>query len=189
MLFRSVIWGLLRVAGQTHSVAAATGLCLGQVGEFAFVLASSGRSGGVISPELHLTLVSATIASMFVTPYLVTLAPLVGNWLTPRMSMSAAASVDGEAAKHEPLDVVIIGFGPAGQAVGRSLAGKSKRVLVLDINPQGVALADSLGFEGHIGDGTQFEVLEHAHVACSRVIVITIPALSGAMNSLQCVKQ
>ncbi len=189
VLKASVIWGLLRAAGQSHSVACATGLCLGQVGEFAFVLASSGRSGGVISQELHLTLVSATIASMFVTPYLVALAPIAGNWLTQRKQRTVPSPAAEGATQHEPLDVVIIGFGPAGQAVGRSLAGKLKRVLVLDINPQGTALAESLGFEGHIGDGTQFEVLEHAHVSSARMIVITIPALSGAMNSLQCVKR
>lgn len=189
VLKAGVIWGILRVAGQTTSVACATGLCLGQVGEFAFVLASSGRSGGVISNELHLTLVSATIASMFVTPYLVSFAPQAGNCLARRRQKAASSSATETKSEHAPLDVVIIGFGPAGQAVGRSLAGKSRRVLVLDINPQGVALAESLGFEGHIGDGTQFEVLEHAHVATARMIVITVPSLSGAMHTLQCIKQ
>jgi len=183
-----VITGLIRMAGQPLSVACGTGLCLSQVGEFAFVLASSGRSGGVISEELHLTLVSATIASMFVTPYLVAFAPLAGNCLTRRRKNALSLST-ANARELGPLDVLIIGFGPAGQAVGRSLIGKSKRVAVLDVNPQGVEFAQSLGFEGHIGDATQFEVLEHADVRSARVVVVTVPALSAAIQTLHSVKQ
>lgn len=46
-----VIWAVFLAFGQTNRVAAATGLCLAQVGEFAFVLGSIGRASGVISED------------------------------------------------------------------------------------------------------------------------------------------
>lgn len=184
----AVVWGILKKIGQSHSVALATGLCLSQVGEFAFVLGTAGREGGVVSKEVHLTVVSATIATLFVTPYLVALAPTAGNWLERRRKTAASPSAPSESEHPQP-DVLIIGFGPAGQAVGRALAGKEHKVLVLDVNPQGKLLAESLGLIGQIGDATQFEVLEHAHVRDVRIVVITLPSRSAALTVLQTVKQ
>ncbi len=183
-----VVWSILRMAGQPNSVALATGMCLAQVGEFAFVLASSGRQGEVISRDLHLLLVSSTIITMFVTPYIVAWAPAAANWLD-RRRFTRQKSDESIHLHSGQADVVIIGFGPSGQAVGRSLQGKNYKVLVLDINPQLAALAESFGFEGQIGDSTQFEILEHAGVSSARMIVITIPALSATRKALQCVKQ
>ena len=184
----AVIWGILRKIGQSHSVALATGLCLSQVGEFAFVLGSAGREGGVLSKEVHMAVVSATIATLFLTPYLVAFAPAAGNWLERRRKTASPTSAPS-ASEHFHPDVLIIGFGPAGQAIGRALAGKEHKVLVIDVNPQGKLLAESLGLVGQIGDATQFEVLEHAHVRTAKIVVITLPARSAALTVLQTVKQ
>ncbi|MBC7819508.1 MAG: NAD-binding protein [Planctomycetaceae bacterium] len=184
----AVVWKILRRIGQSHSVALATGLCLSQVGEFAFVLGTAGRDGGVISKEVHMTVVSATIATLFLTPYLVALAPAAGNWLERRRKTPAQPAAQSESEHLHP-DVLIIGFGPAGQAIGRALVGKQHKVIVLDVNPQGKLLAESLGLVGQIGDGTQFEVLEHAHVSSAKLVVITLPARSAALTVLQTVKQ
>lgn len=183
-----VVWSILRVIGQSHSVALATGLCLSQIGEFAFVLGSAGREGGVVSKETHMVVVSATIATLFLTPYLVAFAPAAGNWLERRRKSASPTAVPSELVHFHP-DVLIIGFGPAGQAVGRALVGKERKVLVLDVNPQAKLLAESLGLVGQIGDATQFEVLEHAHVRTARIVVITLPSRSAAMTVLQTVKQ
>jgi CPA2 family monovalent cation:H+ antiporter-2 len=188
VLKAAVVWKILRRIGQSHSVALATGLCLSQVGEFAFVLGTAGRDGGVVSKEVHMTVVSATIATLFLTPYLVALAPSAGNWLERRRKTPAQPAAQPDSEQLHP-DVLIIGFGPAGQAIGRALVGKKHTVIVLDVNPQGKLLAESLGLIGQIGDGTQFEVLEHAHVRSAKLVVITLPSRSAALTVLQTVRQ
>ena len=40
-----IIWGMFRLFGQASGVSLSTGLCLCQVGEFAFVLGSEARTG------------------------------------------------------------------------------------------------------------------------------------------------
>lgn len=67
----AVIWAIFQVLGHTGRVAAATGLCLAQIGEFAFVLGSIGVASGVVTTETYALVVSVTIASFFLSATLV----------------------------------------------------------------------------------------------------------------------
>ena len=62
-----VIWSVFLAFGQSNRVAAATGLCLAQVGEFAFVLGSIGRVSGVVTEDIYALVVSAAIVSFFLS--------------------------------------------------------------------------------------------------------------------------
>ena len=59
-----------------------------------------------------------------------------------------------------------------------------EKVLVLDLNQEGIKKARELGFHGQIGDATHPEVLEHAHLETARVVAITIPHQKSAMEIL-----
>jgi CPA2 family monovalent cation:H+ antiporter-2 len=85
-------------------------------------------------------------------------------------------------------EVVIVGFGPAGQAVGRAVAPTGRRVLVLDLNSAAKSAAEAMGLTAVIGDATQMEVLEHSHLQHARLVVITLPARSAALTVLQHVR-
>jgi len=186
-----IAWVILRLVGQPSGVALATGLCVAQVGEFAFVLGNAGR-GTVIGEDLYRAVVSSAILTLLLTPYLVLLAPRAASRLERalrrRESGRGTRPPAGGAPPLRP-DVIIVGFGPAGQAVGRALANAPWSVLVLDINPAGVRAAEGMGLAGHTGDAAQLEVLEHAGVAGARVVVITLPARSAAMTVLEHVRR
>ncbi len=188
VLKAAITCGILRAFGQLPSVAVATGLCISQVGEFAFVLGSTGREKGVVSEQIYMVIVSSTIATLFLTPYLVRVAPLMANWLERRRSLATGPVEHAESDEPHP-EVILVGFGPAGQAVGRALADKGRNVLVIDVNPQAKLLAESLGLHGQIGDGTQIDVLEHAHIHTAKMIVVTLPAREPAMMVLHHVKR
>ena len=86
-------------------------------------------------------------------------------------------------------DVVIIGFGPVDQIAAQSLVDRDCRVSVADLNRDGVRRAKQLGFQAAIGDATQIDVLEHAHIAQAHAVVITIPHHHSAMTILEQVRQ
>ena len=178
-----IIWAIFAALGQSTRVAVATGLCLAQIGEFAFVLGSIGRASGVVSESTYALVVSAAIVSFFLSAILVPLAPRFGNWVAGRIG----DTIVQESAAHqgaEPPEVVIVGFGPAGQIAARDLVDRSIRVTVLELNHAGVQKAKQLGFHAEVGDATQTEVLEHARVAESQVVVITIPHHKSALAVL-----
>ena len=70
--------------------------------------------------------------------------------------------------------VLVIGFGPAGQAVVWGLQAKDIPFLVLETNPNTVAGA-RIEFPIELGDATQPEVLQHAGVGASIAVVVTVP--------------
>lgn len=182
-----IIAFIFRRLGQSWRVAAASGLCLAQVGEFAFVLGSVGRDYGVVSEDLYALVVSVTIVSFFLSAFLVPLAPRFGNWIAG-LGRAANREPQAEASRKAPCDAIVIGFGPAGQLAALPLIDTKFRVGVLDLNQQGVQQAISLGFDGQVGDATQSEVLEHAHIQDARLVVIAVPHHSAALSILQLIR-
>ncbi len=183
-----VVWTIFLAFGQTSRVAAATGLCLAQVGEFAFVLGSVGRVSGVVGEGTYALVVSAAIVSFFLSAFLVPVATGFGNRVAVLFRTEHGLPDDG-AKDSEPPEVAIIGFGPAGQIAARPLVDKSIRTLVIDLNHEGVRKAKQLGFDGHVGDATQSEVLNHAHLRECKVVVITVPDYKSGMIILEHVRK
>lgn len=194
-------------AGLPLSPAVTAGFCLAQIGEFSFVLAMIARENlpgrTPLSPIVFQVMVSATIASLLVTPYLVSAGPYVGGWLgrlwrrrggaTPRSSegdvekqpagaaLSSAIAVDGA--------IMIIGFGPAGQRVAEELmADYRDRLVVLDLNIDNVKFAWRYGLSAVVGDATQTDVLEHAGVERAQVVVITVPTVAATRRLIHNVR-
>jgi CPA2 family monovalent cation:H+ antiporter-2 len=168
-----VVWAILRLFRQAHVNALAAGICLAQVGEFSFVLAEVAR-GQVIGEELFSLIVSATIITLFLTPYYVAMAPRFSS-IVARTVLKETRPARQQAPDRIRDHVLIVGFGPAGQAVGEALQKNGIAASVVDLNRQLVELSKSMGLDGEIGDATHAEVLEHLQVASASTVAITIP--------------
>jgi CPA2 family monovalent cation:H+ antiporter-2 len=179
----AVLWVVLRASGSGSRVAAATAFSLAGIGEFAFVLATIGRDTGVVSEGTRALIVSCTIVTLFATPYLVALAPL----LAARLFRGAAAPIQEPTAPGP--EIVVVGFGPAGRGVAQMLAGRAERTLVLDLNHESVQAAEALGLHAEIGDASQRDVLDHARVGDARLVVITIPSPELARAALEQIRR
>lgn len=59
------------LSGKTAKTAVQTGFCFCQIGEFSFIIAGLGLSAGVINPDLYPIIVSVSIVTTFVTPYMI----------------------------------------------------------------------------------------------------------------------
>jgi len=186
-----IIWVILRAFRLTHTNALAAGICLGQVGEFSFVLAAVGR-GTVISEELFTLIISATITTLFFTPYLVALAPRISVFIVEFLGklklIDPGVTHAGDPASPSTDHIIIIGFGPAGQAVGQSLSQMAQRVSVIDLNPSTPILSRQLGLAGTIGDATQPDVLEHANVTSAAAVIVTVPDPAAACAIVELVR-
>jgi len=180
--------GIFVSLGQSVRVATATGLCLAQVGEFAFVLGNTGRMSGVLTEETYSLIVSTAIVSFFLSAILVPLSPSFGDW-TARLLGSGSNPNNSLARQTHFPDVAIIGYGPAGQIAARPLLDRGLRVSVIDLNQQGIRKALLSGFHGELGDATQSDVLEHAHLNECQAVVITLPHHRSALTVLEHVRK
>lgn len=180
-----IVWIVLRLMRVRHRHGLAAGISLAQAGEFSFVLAAVALTGQLIDEDGMRLLVTATIATLFITPYLVAAAPATAHFIAARLRRAKMIKpvIDpsfrvstGASREH----VIIVGFGPAGQAVGETLLDRGDSVHVLELNHAAVTEARRLGFHGHYGDATHAEVLEHVHAATAAAVVITIPDPTAA---------
>lgn len=169
----AVLWAVLRPAGLSGRHALAVGVCLAQVGEFSFVLATAAEAT-VLDADLFRLVVSVTIVTLLLTPALVSGGPaLVFRFASLVRGEKEATPTEDDTAPRG--HVVVIGFGPAGQAAAATLLQASVPTTVVDLNPRSMERARELGYVAVIGDASHQDVLEHAHVEAAAAVVVTVP--------------
>lgn len=192
-----IVWMILMLLKTPASVSLATGLCLAQVGEFSFVLAQTAMGHGpnraIIDEQTVRLIVSVTVIALFLTPYLVNVAPsaagLLGRWLMKRrhereVEQSVMPSPDTPAAPAR--SIVLIGFGPAGQRIAEALLGQHQReMFVVDLNPRAAAVAHRYDLPMLVGNASQPEVLESARIDQAHVVVVTVPDPAAGRQVIQ----
>jgi monovalent cation:H+ antiporter-2, CPA2 family len=195
VLGKPVVVALLaRFFGQPWRYAIASGLCLAQVGEFSFVLATIAQSDvagtALMSADTFRAMVSATILTLLITPYFVARAAWFGGraerWIRRWQRTSGSYEggvpstgnlVEQQNAAHRDQDrILIIGFGPAGQRAAEGLMDSHRQQLVaIDLNPDNIEVAQRYGLQFQLGDATQWDILEHAGIYHAQAVVITVP--------------
>ena len=73
------------LSGKPLKMAVQSGFCFCQIGEFSFIIAGLGLSFGVINENLYPIIVSVSILTTFVTPYMIKGAAPFYNWLEPKI--------------------------------------------------------------------------------------------------------
>lgn len=168
-----IITGILWLFKAPLSQSAATGLCLSQIGEFSFVIVDVARSGGVIGGQRFEIIIAVIVGTLFLTPYMVGFAAKLER-MVDKEPDDLDGGESGLRSAHAP-DVVIIGFGPAGQAVAEQMLHEGAPTTVIDLNSSMFQKAESMGFIPVIGDASHAEVLIHAGVASAHLVAVTIP--------------
>ena len=188
-----VTTGVVRLFGGPIGPSLATGIVLAQVGEFSLVIAVLARQGGLIGPGGFDLIVAAMMTTLFLTPFLVGLAPQVVRVVGGRVSLSRDMAEGSGGRPGEPETyrdhLVIVGFGPAGQRVTELMMAERRRdILVAELANRTADLARGYGLRTLIGDATREEVLTRLHVRTAACVVITIPDPSTARRIIQQVR-
>jgi len=175
--------------------AVASGLVLAQVGEFGVVIAGIAQSNKLFGEDLFRLLVSSTLVSLFITPLLIQNALRLGQKLAklrsrplPTGEGSAAESDEDETGEEKSL-VMIVGFGPSGQRVARELMDtEDVECVVIDIRPNNIDLASSMGLKAFLGDATNLDFLIHYGILKARAIVLTVPDHRASIRIVESVR-
>ena len=73
------------LSGKNMKTSIQSGFCFCQIGEFSFIIASLGLSFGVINPDIYPIIVSVSIITTFVTPYMIKAANPFYEKVEPRL--------------------------------------------------------------------------------------------------------
>ena len=127
------------------------GVSLAQFGEFGFVLARLAESNDVVDAKTLSPLMAAGIASMFITPLFVRLAPHITageRLLAPLERLIGVRGIDeaDEETKEALSDhIIIVGYGVAGRFLAQTLSACGQAYVALELNAETVRRAKADG--------------------------------------------
>jgi monovalent cation:H+ antiporter-2, CPA2 family len=167
------------------------GLGLAQIGEFSFVLASEGRSLGLVSQRVYMLILGTTAVTLVLTPFVLRLIPqlfLLAEsvpWLKrvlDKTDFPLAASEEASLADH----IVVCGYGRIGQNIVQLLQDHSYPVLVIDQSEQRIQQLREAQIPYVYGNAASLHVLEKAGVSTARGMAIALP---DSMSTRLCIKR
>lgn len=168
-----------------YKTALTIALALAQIGEFSFILAEEGWKLKVLSPDLYDIIVACALVSIAINP-------LLFLFLNSYDSIFSFFSKTVEKEKLENIDspsksahALIIGFGPIGKTVAKTLQDRQIEPLVIDHNVDTIMTIKENGLRAIYGDALHRSVLENADIANARMLVITIPESNTAIGIIQ----
>ena len=156
-------------------VALRTGLTLGHMGEFSFVLLSLAVASGLLDNEASQPLLIAAVLSMALAPLMIRANYGIATRLFPKSYAGGlkemANDVESESA-HLKGHVILCGYAHFGQNVARLMEDEGVEYVALDLEPDRVREAHEAGFNVHYGDATRRDMLEAAGLDRARAVVI-----------------
>ncbi|MGC9325826.1 MAG: cation:proton antiporter [Desulfomonilia bacterium] len=171
------------ILGYPLRIVVITGLCLAQVGEFSFLLSTSGLQYGILDPVIYQLCLDISLLTMAAAPFLINASgrfadrvvalPFPQKIKCGLRPLEMTAYSDGKPSMKDHL--IIIGYGVNGRNVSRAARFTGIPYLILEMNPETVRSERAKGEPIYYGDATQDAILEHVDIRKARVMVIAIP--------------
>ena len=158
--------------------ALAVGLSLGQIGEFSFILAGVGATYGLFGPEVNNAVIPAAILSITLNPLLFPQLGRLSRWLEARRPAFVPDAAEEDAAPRG--DVIVVGYGPTGEALCRILEDFHLRPVIIEANIDTVRRLRQEGRHALHGNATQAEVLLQAGLADATALLLTSAGIPAA---------
>ena len=161
-----IVFGLGMALKMGWRAALALGLLLSQGGEFAFVLFTQARAGGLIDAETNSLFGAIVTLSMATTPFLI--------MVTRRIRSGPKDMRTRDGPQPDGASALIIGYGRFGQTVGQMLTLAGIRISLIDRKVNQIDTADEFGIRVHYGDGLRMDLLRQAGAAEASLICFCI---------------
>jgi CPA2 family monovalent cation:H+ antiporter-2 len=170
----AIFYAVTRLFGYRNVVPFAAALGLFQVGEFSFVLARVGLVSKSIPPELYALVLNTAIVTMALTPLVSGLTGPIYAHLgrrrryEPVQTINVSPSLKGH--------VIVAGAGRVGSNIATALQHLQLPFVLIELDHRRLDDAKGKGFPIVFGDASQPTVLQAAHVASARLLIVTTPA-------------
>lgn len=168
-------------------------LSLFQVGEFAFLLASTGMPYDLLPDSIYQYFLAVSIITMGATPFVIgyssQLADLILKAPVPKAVRRRINNITRQRAQLEgPIEeichdhIVIIGYGINGENVAKAARQAQIPYVIVDMNSDSYHLAKERGEPVVFGDASDETILRHVHVQEARVVVVAISDPQATIN-------
>ncbi|MCU0542811.1 MAG: cation:proton antiporter [Oscillatoriaceae cyanobacterium Prado104] len=187
----AIVTPIVRLFGYPLKTALIAGLGLAQIGEFSFVLASSGQAMGLVSRDVYLLILGTTAVTLVLTPFVMRSVPQLLNWaenFSPLQRYFGETSQPVEIAEILPdrNHVVVCGYGRVGRNLVKILQSRNCSIVVIDQSESRIQECRLQGIPYIYGNAASLHVLEAAGVERAAAMAIALP---DPMSSRLCLKR
>ena len=172
------------------------GASFGQIGEFSFILAGLGVSLGVLSDEGRSLILAAALCTIVLNPLLFASLDRASTWIArhPRL-LDRLERQKAPRLAHTDLfesvpkgHAILVGYGRVGRTIGDALQRLGEPFVVIEQDRRVVDAMRTLGVASIYGDATRSDILEHAHPATARLLVVAAPDPYHARHIIEMVR-
>jgi CPA2 family monovalent cation:H+ antiporter-2 len=167
--------GVGRAFGYRNVVPLALGLTMFQAGEFAFVIGRVGVSTNSIGPDLYALIMSVTLVTMFLTPFVSRATAPIYGFFQSRRTAEPVLTIN---IAHDELHdhVIVAGAGHMGRTVAGVLQRLGLPFVVVELDQHRLETCRSAGLAVIYGDASHPVVLEAAGLSRACVLLIATPS-------------
>ncbi len=176
-----------RILGYPTRTAVLVGMALCQVGEFSFILAKTGFDKDVISEHFYQKFLAASILTMVLAPFCITLAPRIAAWVCRWLRVCDAP--DELPAAHYSNHLIILGFGAGGRQLARAATNAGIPYVILEMNPDTVRNEAKKGEPILFGDASKPGVLSHICVQEAKALAVVISDAAASRRAVEIARQ
>ncbi len=180
--------------------AVTVGLAISQIGEFSFIFAEQALHYKLIPDTAYDILVACALISIAINPFLFQFLQI---FETQTFKNKATLSLKARLAKYAPEKfqkifksnipeapkVIVVGFGPVGQAVIKALEENHIMPAILEQNIDTVPKIKDMNRHVMYGDATSASILESIHITKAKLLVITVPETSTAISIIKSARE
>jgi len=179
---------LVRGFGYPSQVGIPVALALSQIGEFSFILAEEATRLNLFARPGYDVLVACALVSISLNPLLFRFVKLGRE--TGRLIRPVSPPVESgekithlfEEVVHPHLEVIVVGFGPIGQAVTHALEEEKASVVVVEHNIDTLISMKEKKRRIIYGDAAVANILQVTEVARAKLLVITVVEIASTVS-------
>ena len=168
---------IVRIAGYLPSTALLTGVGMGQIGEFSFILVAGALTLEVVDQSFHSLIVVSAVLTMAAGPPIIAGGTLVVSMMSRRFRVLRPYRIGDPHSEERPRQtfghVVICGLGRVGSLVAQEMRQHEVPFTVVDLDPRTLDEWRSYGYSTVLGSSDREEVLRAARVPQAGLMVIS----------------
>ena len=186
-----VVWFLMRLSGYRQRVAFYTGLLLGQVSEFGFILVGVGYRAGFFDSRFVSLVSLVGLITMVISSYLIIDNEVVFRLIRPILNFVwKDRYAEKEAEAEAPVDhVVLFGCHRMGRSMLLHLAKNKEKVLIVDFDPEVVRKLAEEGYRVVYADAADTDAYDQLNLAKAKMVVSTIEDIKDNLLILTEIKR
>lgn len=174
-----------RWLGSPVRVAVLMGAGLAQSAEFSFLLARIGLEEGALTRQVFNLLLSATVVTILLSPWVNSMAPVALRWVQRRRLGAAAQDPEVVASPALERHAIVCGYGRVGSIVCTLLERHQTPYVVIEEDLRVIEALRARDITALLGDAGMPEVLDRARLSTAQVLVLCIPEQVTVRRALE----